>query len=60
MINNDNEHVSISIGNAIRSLYQLIVLVEENTHSCNIIDQKKESEKLAFLFSASKIYASFG
>ncbi len=35
------------IGNAIRSLFKLIILVEENTHLCHIIDYDKEIHNLS-------------
>ena len=40
------EELSISIGNAIRSLYQLILLVEEDTQACYIMDYNKEIHNL--------------
>lgn len=35
-----------SIGNAIKSLYQIIVLVEEGTGSCTVVDQDEELDNL--------------
>ena len=40
------EQKKVSIGNAIKSLYQLIVLVEEGTFICHAVDCNKELESL--------------
>ncbi len=42
MGNNDHEQISLSIVNAIRSLYRMILLIDEDVHSCRIIDYDKE------------------
>ena len=35
-----------SVGNAIKSLYQLIVLVEEDSLACHLVDCNKELDTL--------------
>lgn len=43
-----------SIGNAIKSLYQLIVLVEEDSLACHLVDCNKELDTLET--SSVKVY----